>query len=129
MRIGQESETHVVRFLIRNTIDERLARLQEQKKELVGRALGDTQAFRTYSVEELMRLFGTVKTGEDGKPFIFVEEVGMGVAGGWNGGGGEAGEGDEAGEGVEEVNEGDDDGIIDDEEEEGIIEDEDDAEA
>ncbi|KAL8829391.1 MAG: hypothetical protein Q9170_006189 [Blastenia crenularia] len=72
-RIGQESETYINRFVLKNTVDERLIELQERKKKLIGRALGDTEAFKHFSAEDLMRLFGTVRHDEHDHPFIVME--------------------------------------------------------
>ncbi|KAL8654497.1 MAG: hypothetical protein Q9210_001471 [Variospora velana] len=75
-RIGQESETYVNRFVLAGTIDERLVALQERKKKLIGRALGDTEGFKHVSTEDLMRLFGTVRRDENDRPFIVVDDEG-----------------------------------------------------
>lgn len=73
-RIGQESETHINRFVLRDTVDEGLIALQERKTKLIGRALGDTEAFKHFSAEDLMRLFGHVKYDENDRPFIVPED-------------------------------------------------------
>ncbi|KAL8903514.1 MAG: hypothetical protein Q9207_003872 [Kuettlingeria erythrocarpa] len=73
-RIGQESETYINRLVLKGTVDERLVALQERKKKLIGRALGDTQAFKHFSAEDLMRLFGHVKRDEHDRPFIVVDD-------------------------------------------------------
>ncbi|KAL8938358.1 MAG: hypothetical protein Q9216_003938 [Gyalolechia sp. 2 TL-2023] len=73
-RIGQESETYINRYVLKGTVDERLVALQESKKKLIGRALGDTEAFKHFSAEDLMRLFGTVRYDENSRPFIVVED-------------------------------------------------------
>lgn len=73
-RIGQESETYVNRFVLKGTVDERLVTLQERKKKLIGRALGDTEGFKHFSNDDLMRLFGTVKHDENDRPFIVVDD-------------------------------------------------------
>ncbi|KAL8925796.1 MAG: hypothetical protein Q9208_003293 [Pyrenodesmia sp. 3 TL-2023] len=70
----QESETYVNRLVLKGTVDERLIALQERKKKLIGRALGDTQAFKHFSAEDLMRLFGHVKHDEHDRPFIVVDD-------------------------------------------------------
>lgn len=73
-RIGQESETYINRYVLKGTVDERLIALQERKKKLIGRALGDTEAFKHFTAEDLMRLFGTVRYDENSRPFIVVED-------------------------------------------------------
>ncbi|KAI4113231.1 MAG: hypothetical protein LQ345_005743 [Seirophora villosa] len=75
-RIGQESETYVKRFVLAGSVDERLVALQERKKKLIGRALGDTEGFKHFSTEDLMRLFGTVQRDENDRPFIVVDDKG-----------------------------------------------------
>ena len=50
--------------------------MQERKNETINRAMGDDGSARDYiSVSELIRLFGKVKTGLDGKEFIWVDEA------------------------------------------------------
>lgn len=73
-RIGQESETYINRYVLKGTVDERLIALQERKKKLIGRALGDTEAFKHFTAEDLMRLFGTVRYDANSRPFIVVED-------------------------------------------------------
>ena len=74
-RIGQQSETYINRFVLKGTVDERLIALQERKKKLIGKALGDTQAFKHFTGEDLMSLFGTVRYDENSKPFVVVEDT------------------------------------------------------
>ncbi|KAL9600358.1 MAG: hypothetical protein Q9219_003208 [cf. Caloplaca sp. 3 TL-2023] len=73
-RYGQESETYVHRFVLKGTVDERLETLQERKRKLIGRVLGDTEAFKKFSTEDLMQLFGTVQHDENSRPFIVVDD-------------------------------------------------------
>ncbi len=73
-RIGQESETYINRFVLKGTVDERLVALQEAKKKIIDRALGDTEAFKIYTAEDLMRLFGHVKHDEHDRPFIVADD-------------------------------------------------------
>lgn len=64
------------RFVLAGTVDERLIALQERKKKLIGRALGDTEGFKHFSTEDLMHLFGTVRRDENDRPFIVVDDEG-----------------------------------------------------
>jgi len=73
-RIGQEKETFITRFVIKNTVDEKLQRLQEDKKETIDAAIGDDGKRQAkLSLTELMRLFGPVQ-GEEGREFILVDD-------------------------------------------------------
>lgn len=40
-RIGQTEETYITRFLVTNTIDERLEKMQDYKSEVIDEAMGD----------------------------------------------------------------------------------------
>ncbi|ROW15882.1 hypothetical protein VPNG_02557 [Cytospora leucostoma] len=59
-RIGQEREVTVHRVLIANTVEDRILRLQEQKKFLVNAALSEkgAQSVSRLGVQELRKLFG-----------------------------------------------------------------------
>ena len=49
--------------------------MQEDKKEKIETAMGDSGSRRArLPMDELMRLFGTVKEDEDHKPFILVQD-------------------------------------------------------
>ena len=73
-RIGQEKETFITRFVIRNTVDEKLQALQEDKKERIDAAIGDDgKREAKLSLQELLRLFGPVQDDE-GKEFILVDD-------------------------------------------------------
>ena len=79
-RIGQERETRLQRLVVRNTIDVRIREMQELKAKVVSRAMGDDGRSREQiSVGELIRLFGPVEVGGDGKEFIFVDEADKGT--------------------------------------------------
>lgn len=67
--------------MLKGTVDERLIALQERKKKLIGRVLGDTEAFKHFTGEDLMRLFGTVKYDANSKPFIVVDDEAEGADG------------------------------------------------
>ena len=77
-RIGQTQETYVTRIVVRETVDDRLLRMQEEKTRIIGEAMGEEgKRMGKLSVKELMRLFGTLSDDnddEDGPEFIIVED-------------------------------------------------------
>ena len=72
-RIGQKHETHITRFVVENTIDERLVKMQEEKKEVISTAMDDRSVLANLTLPELMKLFGPVAY-KDSKPFILVDD-------------------------------------------------------
>lgn len=85
-RIGQDKETHFAKIVVKDSIDERLVQMQEEKDRDISRALGEdgAEGRAVLTLEELGRLFG--EDEEDGS-------VAGGEVGGGNAGGGEAGGG------------------------------------
>ncbi|KAL8968913.1 MAG: hypothetical protein Q9183_002248 [Haloplaca sp. 2 TL-2023] len=75
-RIGQESETFISRFVVRNTVDERIQAMQEKKQRAINQAIDDDTMLREMTLQELMGLFGDVQLDEDDKPFILVDDEG-----------------------------------------------------
>ncbi|KAL8865939.1 MAG: hypothetical protein Q9174_006598 [Haloplaca sp. 1 TL-2023] len=75
-RIGQESETFISRFVVRNTVDERIQAMQERKQKAIGQAIDDDTMLREMTLQELMGLFGEVQLDENEKPFILVDDEG-----------------------------------------------------
>ncbi|KAL8832225.1 MAG: hypothetical protein Q9191_000395 [Dirinaria sp. TL-2023a] len=73
-RIGQTSETIITRFIVQDTVDEKLIEMQERKREEISKAMDENKILQKMTVQELMELFGPVKTDNDGAPFIYVEE-------------------------------------------------------
>ncbi|MCJ1225630.1 hypothetical protein MMC12_002279 [Toensbergia leucococca] len=74
-RIGQVSETYITRFVVKDTVDERIQSLQKSKETLIAAAMGDNGKRESkLTVRELMRLFGPVQEDEDHRPFIIVDE-------------------------------------------------------
>ena len=73
-RIGQESETQIVRLIVKNTVDEKLQSLQDKKSAAIQEAIDDPKILERKSVTELMRLFGPVAEDENQKPFFVVVE-------------------------------------------------------
>jgi SNF2 family DNA or RNA helicase len=72
-RIGQEKKVEVIRFVIKDSIDEDLIHMQERKDIEIGAAMGpDTQKKRA-TITELLSLFGEVRE-EGNNEFILVED-------------------------------------------------------
>ncbi|KAA6409187.1 MAG: hypothetical protein FRX48_06740 [Lasallia pustulata] len=71
-RIGQVSETRITRFVVRNTVDEKLQEMQEDKQVAIQKAMD--QGPGKLTLPDLMRLFGPVQEGADRKPFIIVDD-------------------------------------------------------
>ncbi|KIM66376.1 hypothetical protein SCLCIDRAFT_21878 [Scleroderma citrinum Foug A] len=59
-RLGQEKEVFIRRLVVKDTIEERMLRLQEVKADLADAALGDGNGARLnkMSVREIQTLFG-----------------------------------------------------------------------
>ena len=67
-RTGQKKPVDVVRIIVKNSVEERILALQEQKKTLAATALGDEAAGRIgrLTVHELIGLFGTITKDREG---------------------------------------------------------------
>ncbi|KAG7005506.1 DNA replication licensing factor mcm6 [Physcia stellaris] len=78
-RIGQEKETHITRFMVKDTIDERLIEMQKEKEQAIGRAIDDKKMLKQLPMPDLMRLFGPVREDSDGCPFILVDDDELGT--------------------------------------------------
>ena len=78
-RIGQQSETHITRFFVKDTIDENLIDMQIKKKADIERAIDDNKMLKQLAMPDLMRLFGPVKEDADGRPFILVDDDELGT--------------------------------------------------
>jgi SNF2 family DNA or RNA helicase len=59
-RLGQEKDVFVKRLVVKNTIEERMLRLQEVKTDLADAALGEGTGtkLQKMSVKEIKTLFG-----------------------------------------------------------------------
>lgn len=59
-RLGQEKEVYIKRLVVRDTIEERMLRLQEVKSDLADAALGEGNGIKLHkmSVKEIQTLFG-----------------------------------------------------------------------
>ncbi|MCJ1477620.1 hypothetical protein MMC13_006293 [Lambiella insularis] len=74
-RIGQTEETKIVRFVVRNTVDDKLQSLQLDKKANIDAAMGDDGTREAkLSLSELLRLFGPVREDAMHKEFIIVDD-------------------------------------------------------
>lgn len=67
-RTGQQKPVSVARIIVKDTVEERILALQEQKIILAAHALGDEASGRVgrLSVRELVGLFGKVTKDEFG---------------------------------------------------------------
>lgn len=65
-RIGQLSSVEVYRLTVANTVEERLLKIQEQKRNIADNALGDgAQKIAKLSEDDLKFLFTPVRKPED----------------------------------------------------------------
>ena len=72
-RIGQQKETRMTRFVVKNTIDAAMMAMKERKQIEIDEVMDDSKRKEKLSVDDLMRLFGPVDKDSEGKPFIFAE--------------------------------------------------------
>lgn len=67
-RMGQKKETFMGRMVVWNTVDKRLANLQDRKLKLIGKMILDHDSSReNLSMEEIAALLGRVVRDEHGK--------------------------------------------------------------
>ncbi|GAW25077.1 putative DNA repair protein rad5 protein [Rosellinia necatrix] len=66
-RIGQTKETHFLRIIAEDTIDNRIETIQENKAKNISAVVGPGKR-KKLSTEELARLFDYLETDEDGGP-------------------------------------------------------------
>lgn len=58
-RIGQLKETHFVKIVIKDSIDERILQMQHDKAKIISKALQEDERHKTQpTLDELVRLFG-----------------------------------------------------------------------
>ncbi len=74
-RIGQDKETYITRCIVEDTVDDRLLEMQEEKKEVISKAMDDRSVMANLTLPELLKLFGPVAYDENSKPFILVDEL------------------------------------------------------
>ncbi|KFZ20291.1 hypothetical protein V501_00200 [Pseudogymnoascus sp. VKM F-4519 (FW-2642)] len=66
-RIGQMKETHVARFVVKNTVDMRILDMQKEKMaEIDGVMIEAGKPLDPLSIEEMASLFGHLVKGDDG---------------------------------------------------------------
>ena len=73
-RMGQDSETFVVRLIVKGTVDEKLDEMQIKKDKAIGQALESDKNIAAFTVKELMELFGPVVEDHEGRAFILVDD-------------------------------------------------------
>ncbi|KIW44355.1 uncharacterized protein PV06_05369 [Exophiala oligosperma] len=73
-RIGQQNKVEVLRFVVKNSIDEDLVKMQDRKDIEVSGAIGPESHGKRATVRQLLELFGSVKEGEGQNEFILVED-------------------------------------------------------
>lgn len=61
-RIGQTKKTYFVKIVTRNTVDQRLISLQDEKLKNISKVLEGTAS--TLSIDDIKRLFGDNEEGE-----------------------------------------------------------------
>lgn len=72
-RIGQSNMVEVVRFVVKDSIDEDLIKMQERKDVEVTGAIGPDTHGKRATIAQLLALFGEVKEGAQNE-FILVED-------------------------------------------------------
>lgn len=73
-RIGQDKETFITRYVVQNTVDEQLLKMQEEKREIISSAMDDRSVLANLTLPELLKLFGPVAYDENSKPFILLDD-------------------------------------------------------
>lgn len=71
-RIGQNFETFVSRFVVEDSVDEKIQKLQEDKTKKIGAVMDNPKMLGKLTLDELLRLFGPV-VYEDQTPIILIE--------------------------------------------------------
>ncbi|KAK6828443.1 P-loop containing nucleoside triphosphate hydrolase [Apiospora arundinis] len=66
-RIGQKKKTYLQSILVRDTIDERMHKLQKEKSQKIEAAM---QYSKSLSVDEVMNLIGNLTEDENGDPIL-----------------------------------------------------------
>lgn len=73
-RIGQGEETFITRFVVEDTVDEKLVAMQERKSKEIGKAIDNREVLMGMTVEQLLGLFGEVRKNDQSVPFIYVKD-------------------------------------------------------
>ncbi|KAI9765896.1 MAG: hypothetical protein M1840_007037 [Geoglossum simile] len=75
-RIGQANQTHLTRFVVRGTVDDRLLGMQVEKSKVVdGAMMDDGRILPQLSVEELASLFGYLSEDANGDKIILPDSA------------------------------------------------------
>ncbi|KAK5274505.1 hypothetical protein LTR99_004787 [Exophiala xenobiotica] len=76
-RIGQDKKVEVVRFAVKDSIDEDLIKMQDRKDVEVSGAIGPDSHGKRATIQQLLELFGSVQEEDDGQnEFILMEDEG-----------------------------------------------------
>lgn len=76
-RIGQEKKVEVMRFVVKDSIDEDLVQMQDRKDGEITGAIGPDSLNKRATIQQLLELFGNVKEGEGQNEFILMEDEGQ----------------------------------------------------
>lgn len=60
-RFGQTKEVHVIKLIVKNTIEEKILALQQKKAKLSEDVISDSGFIKELSKEEIIDLFGGLK--------------------------------------------------------------------
>lgn len=76
-RFGQTEKTCLTRFCVRNTVDDRLIRMQERKEKEIDSVMKEDAGAkaRKMTIRDLMELFGDIRDDNQGRLFILVDNV------------------------------------------------------
>lgn len=72
-RLGQQKEVEVIRFVVKDSIDEDLIRMQERKDAEIDSAIGQGSLQKRATITQLLTLFGNLSEDDDDH-FILVED-------------------------------------------------------
>ena len=75
-RIGQDQKTTLARMFAKNTVDERILKLQQKKQENIDAVMDPDVTFKKtkMTIKELLGLFGNVSQDDKGRYFLVPEE-------------------------------------------------------
>jgi SNF2 family DNA or RNA helicase len=73
-RIGQENIVEVLRFVVKDSIDEDLIKMQDRKDVEVTGAIGPDNLGKRATIQQLLELFAEVREGDGQNEFILVED-------------------------------------------------------
>ena len=73
--MGQLEETALARFLIKDSVDERLDDMQETKQQNIAHAIDDRELLSKMPTLDMLKLFGDVRMDKKSKrPFVNLEK-------------------------------------------------------